>query len=875
MKRLTWLGAVALMALLPLARAQTPGQDNTVSVAAMDQGGTVPAASALTSAEDLYLSESDYYLVRGQRIPLRRDAQRMAVKLTKQAREAYQSEMGRQPRGATSAHSAALRDALGFSDAEADVSLEQEVAEKGLVIVEVRPKSGHALGRTRLRDAGRAKGVEYANPVFAPAVGLGQILVTDEILVCFASDYDDAKVALFAAEHGLASVRRLRGRSNTWLLRLDDPRSQTALDVANTLHGQPGVLWAQPSFEMEIRLQSNDPYYASQWHLHNTGQSGGLAGTDVRAPEAWALGVTGSNIVIAIVDSGVDLSHEDLVIWQNPGESGSGRESNGIDDDGNGYVDDYRGWDFYSMDNNPSPGGSHGTACAGVAAARGNNAKGVAGVACGAAVLPIKITSTDTGFANDAAVHDAIVYAADHADILSCSWTYSLSESIMDAIDYAVTRGRGGRGSPVFVAAGNDAARGWTTFGLTGAPAGTFVVGWEYRTDDSPTGALNDAWLDNVTLQDGSVERFSGTTPPTLPSGWSGAGTMPWTTVSDAEHAIGDSRSARAGQIGPDGWSRLYVQKNYSVPGNYSFSCWVGPAAGQTLYALYYYSSRWIAYKCYYGAYVGFPASYSNSIAVGACGNLGAHSSYSQYGPELDLVAPSGGGTLGIVTTDRTGANGYSTTAYCTNFSGTSAATPAAAGVAALVLAANPQLTAAEVKRVLQETAVDMEQPGFDIYTGRGRVNAYAAVMASAANNPPVIESRAPTNALVFVTPGASARFAIGARDPEGTALTYRWYLDGALQASTATNCVVATSSGMVGPHQVRAEVSDRGGNTVQVSWQLLVGEGDPNLVGYWPFDDKTGRDQSGWGNDLSIQGAAGFNWDGIKGPDLDLDVQP
>ena len=288
---------------------------------------------------------------------------------------------------------------------------------------------------------------------------------------------------------------------------------------------------------------------------------------------------------------------------------------------------------------------------------------------------------------------------------------------------------------------------------------------------------------------------------------------------------------------------------------------------------------------------VAFPANLTETldvIAVGASSLTDEHkatassdgscfwgSSYIGAGPDVCVPSPWS------YTTDRLGALGYnngsdlSDTNYTSSFGGTSSSCPKLAGIVALMLSKNPDLTPADVKRILRETADDIGSPGVDDQTGAGRVNAYAAVMAAASNNPPVIESRTPTNALVFATPGASVRFGIGARDPEGAALTYRWYLDGAVQASASTNCTVVTSSGMVGPHQVRADVSDRGGKTTQSSWQLLVGEGDPNLVGYWSFDDKTGRDLSGWGNDLTIQGGAGFSWDGVKGPDLDLDVQP
>ena len=124
------------------------------------------------------------------------------------------------------------------------------------------------------------------------------------------------------------------------------------------------------------------------------------------APEAWTgLGSGGPGKVIAVIDDGVETTHEDLIdnIFQNPGESGDGKETNGIDDDGNGYVDDYQGWDFYDDDNDPNPADpddNHGTACAGVAAARGNNDLGGTGIAYESGILPIKIVRGDTFVGN-------------------------------------------------------------------------------------------------------------------------------------------------------------------------------------------------------------------------------------------------------------------------------------------------------------------------------------------------------------------------------------------------------------------------------------------------------------------------------------------
>ncbi|MEO1515499.1 MAG: S8 family serine peptidase [Bacteroidota bacterium] len=136
-----------------------------------------------------------------------------------------------------------------------------------------------------------------------------------------------------------------------------------------------------------------------------------------------------------------------------------------------------------------------------------------------------------------------------------------------------------------------------------------------------------------------------------------------------------------------------------------------------------------------YKSCVDFPANNSNVIAVGAFTNQGVRSSYSNYGSALDIVAPSNAVSpqpgAGVRTTDRMGGAGYASGNYTNNFGGTSAACPVVAGVAALVLGYNPNLTEAEVKNILYSTAIDMGSPGFDTQYANGRVNAFAALQAA------------------------------------------------------------------------------------------------------------------------------------------------
>jgi subtilisin-like proprotein convertase family protein len=131
-------------------------------------------------------------------------------------------------------------------------------------------------------------------------------------------------------------------------------------------------------------------------------------------------------------------------------------------------------------------------------------------------------------------------------------------------------------------------------------------------------------------------------------------------------------------------------------------------------------------------------------IAVGASNSLDVRSSYSNFGPELTLSAPSSGSPgWGIVTTDRRGTNGYSTDDYTKTFGGTSSATPLAAGLAALILSVNPNLTSAEVKRIMMDTAdkIDMTNGqyvnGHSPLYGHGRINAHKAVTMAAGGDGP------------------------------------------------------------------------------------------------------------------------------------------
>jgi thermitase len=179
------------------------------------------------------------------------------------------------------------------------------------------------------------------------------------------------------------------------------------------------VAYAEPDVRRTSFAAANDPYFSLLWGLRNTGQTvGGTPGTpdaDIDADLAWDTTVGSRDVVVGVVDTGVDITHPDLGpnVWANPGENGAGRESNGVDDDSDGLIDDRMGWDWAAGDNQPLDENGHGTHVSGTVAARGDDATGVAGVAWRASVMPLRVLdSTGSGKVSDAI--KAYGYAAAH-----------------------------------------------------------------------------------------------------------------------------------------------------------------------------------------------------------------------------------------------------------------------------------------------------------------------------------------------------------------------------------------------------------------------------------------------------------------------------
>ncbi len=226
----------------------------------------------------------------------------------------------------------------------------------------------------------------------------------------------------------------------------------TVEDALLALNGVDGILYAQPNYEVEaLSTFPDDPRFDELWGMHNTGQTGGTFDADIDAPEAWDIAIGSSEIVAAVIDTGVDYTHVDLAanMWVNEAEFNG---TPGVDDDNNGYVDDIYGYDFCNNDGDPIDDHYHGTHCAGTIGAVGNNSEGVAGVCWNVKIMAIKfLDSGGRGWTDDAI--KCVEYSTlMGANLSSNSWGGGgYSQGLKDAIDAA-----GAAGMLFLAAAGNS-----------------------------------------------------------------------------------------------------------------------------------------------------------------------------------------------------------------------------------------------------------------------------------------------------------------------------------------------------------------------------------------------------------------------------------
>ena len=326
---------------------------------------------------------------------------------------------------------------------------------EGFKVVDEYPTAGVAVLQTRIRrgarsarDAARAAlkredGIRFAGRALMDARSRTPVLYTENVFVKFAAGARAATCRRILRAHGLSVRREIGYLENAYFARAPEGTGPEVFDIAMRLQDESAVELCHPEL---IRQRRDRAAARAQWHLIRTRVDGRVIDQNVSARPAWRL-ARGAGIIIAVIDDGVDVDHEEF--------------------QGDGKIVAPRDVSLHS--DNPRPGNrdDHGTACAGVACANGDF--GASGVAPESRLMPIRLVS-GLGSQSEA---DAFAWAAQNgADVISCSWgptdgkwwdaadplhkqVVPLPDSTRLAIDYAVTRGRSGKGCVVFFAAGN------------------------------------------------------------------------------------------------------------------------------------------------------------------------------------------------------------------------------------------------------------------------------------------------------------------------------------------------------------------------------------------------------------------------------------
>jgi subtilisin family serine protease len=274
-------------------------------------------------------------------------------------------------------------------------------------------------------------------------------MVADHVITRPQEGITDAEFRAEVKAQG-GEVRRFLPLSGNYLVSFPQPSLDGVSAATAALTGKKAS-FVEPDYIVFATATPNDSRYSELWGMHNLGQSAGLADADIDAPEAWNLSTGSRSVVVGVIDSGVDHNHPDLVanMWTNPGEIAG----NGADDDGNGYIDDTRGWDFANDDNNPMDDNNHGTHCAGTIGGVGNDGQGVVGVCWQVSLVGLKfLSASGSGSTSDAV--EAVAYATNKGMTLtSNSWGGGGFSTALNNVISAANAA----GIPFIAAAGNSA----------------------------------------------------------------------------------------------------------------------------------------------------------------------------------------------------------------------------------------------------------------------------------------------------------------------------------------------------------------------------------------------------------------------------------
>lgn len=397
------------------------------------------------SRTDAQEPAQDYYVVDGQKVYLTGSDKYRALSIKADTRGAFNAAV---QRGSVA------------------TILSSPVLDKyNIVLLKQSTSATRSAFDSGVRNLASSAPVEAEFPVYR--MGNVDQVLTNEFIVQFSSDAGEEDINAFLDANGAGVVQKSVKITNRYTVRLPGRSSREALSIVNTFHDNELVEFAEPNFirifpqrpKVMPRAEgdasdvspaspapaasttpspsatiANDPLFSNQWGLSNAG-SPGVADSDIDAPEAWNVTTGSPQVIIAILDEGVDVLHPDL------------RDK---------IVTPYDATDG-DDDQQPNDWDGHGTACAGIAAASGNNQKGIAGVSWTSRILPVRIAySMGPGqgwITTNAIIEDGIRTAVDRgAHVLSNSWGGgSPSNAINSAVDYALNNN-----TTVVFAAGND-----------------------------------------------------------------------------------------------------------------------------------------------------------------------------------------------------------------------------------------------------------------------------------------------------------------------------------------------------------------------------------------------------------------------------------
>lgn len=284
------------------------------------------------------------------------------------------------------------------------------------------------------KDADSFSEIIYYGPYYK--AGDSTFPLTHQFYVSLRSTSDERLLRKLSEENGVTIEGAYTSIPNLYVLSCDKLSKGNALQMANLFEESGLFEYTQPVF-MSFKPTTNDTYFSRQWNLRNTGQNSGVSGVDIKFNQALSLIPSTSNIVVGVIDSGIELTHPDLNLYSSSWDAVTSHSPSQIHSE----------TESANMD--------HGTNVAGIISAKRNNNSGIAGVAS-----PVKTMSFSISYSNNTSLYiaNAIRKAADLGiSVINCSFASAGYENVIDsAIEYATTNGRNGKGCVIVCSTGNS-----------------------------------------------------------------------------------------------------------------------------------------------------------------------------------------------------------------------------------------------------------------------------------------------------------------------------------------------------------------------------------------------------------------------------------